>query len=318
MIKSLYSIESDTLWLHPTRDGHSKNEEIKSRKTNLKGEGVNGKITMTQTQDITVLHLECTSCTLSNMGLSLSMPAIVAGFVLKSKSENSGQKKLLSANTQNICYTPEKETICPCNSTPLDCVFVLISPEWFAQHISMEIPGVSDFSKEIRFDKHVKLHTDPAPITSAIHLILRDILSCKRKGIFKKAYLENKIAEVLLLQFEQHYTGLTKTSKGSYSEKILAAKEIIDANYQHPCSLLDLAHQVGTNDFTLKKGFKEMFGTTVFGYINALKMERARRMLEEEDKTINEIAASIGYKNATHFTAAFKKKYGIVPKDLKT
>ena len=82
-------------------------------------------------------------------------------------------------------------------------------------------------------------------------------------------------------------------------------------------SLIDLAHQVGTNEFTLKKGFKELFGTTVFAFWNDIKMEQARNLLLEQNINITEIAHIMGYKNQRNFSAAFKKKYGIVPSQLK-
>ena len=79
----------------------------------------------------------------------------------------------------------------------------------------------------------------------------------------------------------------------------------------------NLARQAGTNEFTLKKRFKEIFGTTVFGYWNNLKMEKARHMLLHEDVPVSLVAEKTGYKNQPHFSTAFKKKYGIFPGKLK-
>ncbi len=84
----------------------------------------------------------------------------------------------------------------------------------------------------------------------------------------------------------------------------------------NPCSLIDLAHQVGTNDAYLKKHFKEVFGTTVFGYLHDAKMREARKMLLE-DKTVTEVAYHTGYRYVAHFTRAFKKYFGVTPNQVR-
>jgi AraC-like DNA-binding protein len=67
----------------------------------------------------------------------------------------------------------------------------------------------------------------------------------------------------------------------------------------------------------LKKGFKELSGTTVFGFCNDVKMGQARKMLLSNKKTVGEVADLLGYKNLTHFSAAFKRKYEVVPSAFK-
>lgn len=72
---------------------------------------------------------------------------------------------------------------------------------------------------------------------------------------FKKNYLEAKISELLFLQLEQLFSN--ETSKSSLiqkdEEKIYAVREFIVNNLDKNHSLIELAHHVGTNEFTLKK-----------------------------------------------------------------
>ena len=97
-----------------------------------------------------------------------------------------------------------------------------------------------------------------------------------------------------------------------------AVRDNIEANSNNPYSLGSLAKQVGTNEFTLKKGFKSLSGTIVFGYLLEKQMMQARSMLlEEKDKTITEVSEQCGYQYASHFTTAFKRRYGILPSELR-
>ena len=64
----------------------------------------------------------------------------------------------------------------------------------------------------------------------------------------------------------------------------------------------------------LKEGFKQIYGTTVYGFLFDYKMELARKLLESRAHNVNEVGLKVGYSTASHFIAAFKKQYGITPK----
>ena len=71
---------------------------------------------------------------------------------------------------------------------------------------------------------------------------------------------------------------------------------------------------VGTNEFKLKVGFRSIFGTTVYGYLSDHRMEHARKMLTVDKVRIKEVAVEVGYSNPSHFIAAYKRKFGVTPK----
>lgn len=83
------------------------------------------------------------------------------------------------------------------------------------------------------------------------------------------------------------------------------------------CSLVDLAHQAGTNEFILKKGFKELFGTTVFGFWNDAKMEQAKLLLTEQSMNVGEVSHYIGYKNQRPVQPHLKRSSGVLPSRYK-
>ena len=71
---------------------------------------------------------------------------------------------------------------------------------------------------------------------------------------------------------------------------------------------------MGLNIKKLKSGFKEYYGSPVFTFLLNYKMELAKTLLIEQQFNVNEIASKLGYSTSSHFIAAFKKKYGITPK----
>lgn len=82
-------------------------------------------------------------------------------------------------------------------------------------------------------------------------------------------------------------------------------------------SLRELALILGTNEFKLKKGFKELFGLTVFQFLKSERLRKALVLIEHTEKPIKEISQMVGFKNASHFTREFKKKYHSTPQALR-
>jgi AraC-like DNA-binding protein len=60
-----------------------------------------------------------------------------------------------------------------------------------------------------------------------------------------------------------------------------------------------------------------LFGTTVFGYLTDIRMQEARRLLVDEKLYVGEVAERMGYQQPHHFTAAFKRKFGVLPKKIR-
>ena len=97
-------------------------------------------------------------------------------------------------------------------------------------------------------------------------------------------------------------------------DRIETAKNYILKNISDSLTISTIASAVGTNDCYLKEGFKELYGTTVYGYLLDKKLEYALHKLEENQQMVKDISFEIGYENPSHFISAFKKKYGLTPK----
>lgn len=116
--------------------------------------------------------------------------------------------------------------------------------------------------------------------------VLQQILHCPYQGMVKRAYLEGKLLELIALVLDHEITiqqGEVKKGalKPEQIERIHYAKEILLRDMYNPPSLVELARQVGLNDFLLKKGFRQVFGNTVFGELQAYRLELAKQLLTE-------------------------------------
>ncbi len=160
------------------------------------------------------------------------------------------------------------------------------------------------------------------PITPAMKQIIHQMLTCELPGELRRMYLEAKVQELFTLQLSQFLATSPSVDQslklsGSDTEKLDYARELIGSQLHNSHTLAELAVMVGINVDKLKKGFKTLSGTTVFGYASDLRMEQARELLLEGQQPIGEISAQVGYQNPQHFTAAFKRKYGLAPSALR-
>lgn len=190
-----------------------------------------------------------------------------------------------------------------------------LSPKFFTKYLPEDPQLFSRFRKTIHSGHSGALSPTNHLISLEMYQIIREILQCNRKGQFKRIFLEAKVIELLLLQLEQIDKGENTFARLRKADidKIYAVREFILSNIDQSYSLIDLAHHAGTNEFALKRGFKELFGTTVFSFWHDAKMEQAKKLLIDHNMRVSEVSDAVGYQNPRHFSSAFKKKFGLLP-----
>jgi len=99
-------------------------------------------------------------------------------------------------------------------------------------------------------------------------------------------------------------------------EKIVKAREVLLQHIGEPLTIKELSRKVAINECYLKKGFKEMFGTTIFDFYQSQRMEHARYLLYEKGLSVTEVSVMLGYSSISHFSTAFKKHTGLKPCEL--
>ena len=161
-------------------------------------------------------------------------------------------------------------------------------------------------------------YTQTSTTTTAMHRAVQDILQCPFQGLTQRMYLEGKVWELMALQLAQTLempqpNQGPKPLKSEDIERIHYAKEVLTSRLTNPPSLIELARLVGINDCKLKAGFRQVFGTTVFGYLQDCRMEQSRRLLAASEMSVAEAAQAVGYANRSHFAIAFRKKFGVNP-----
>jgi len=174
------------------------------------------------------------------------------------------------------------------------------------------------FSEKVLLGKPVLISDRHLPIDLPMQLAIDAILNCKYQQGLRKMFMLSKAIEILVLQAEAfnclHSRKRAVACTDYDRDRIHYAREYVIQHMDSPPSLSELARVIGLNEYKLKHGFKEMFRTTVFGYLAEKRLELARDYLFDPNRSVTEIADLLGYSSIQHFSYAFKKKFGHSPR----
>ena len=214
-----------------------------------------------------------------------------------------------------LLYNPQRDLPINLQVSPNSwMVSLLISIKKFHGLFSQEADYISFLNEDNKDKKYYK----DGNITPSLAIVLNQLINYNLNQSIKDLYFKGKAYELLSLYFNRSEDANIEQCPFLVDEtnviKIRKAKDIIIARMAEPPSLQELADEIGLNLKKLKEGFKQIYGDSVFSFLFDYKMEVARKLLESGDNNVNEVGLKVGYSTASHFIAAFKKKYGTTPK----
>ena len=229
---------------------------------------------------------------------------------------NEGNYSLpLKEENSLLLYNPQKDL--PINFTVHKqswVLSVLLPINKFHQLFSTEANYITFLSEENRDRKYYK----DALISPSMAIVLNQLMNYNLHPTIKPLYFKGKAYELLSLYFNRPADMDVEQCPFLADEdnvvKIKKAKEIIISRMAEPPTLQQLADEINLPLNRLKEGFKQVYGDSVFSFLFDYKMEVARQLLATGSHNVNEVGLKVGYSTASHFIAAFKKKFGTTPK----
>jgi len=197
--------------------------------------------------------------------------------------------------------------------------YIIIKPEVFnspQEHDSAVKNGLWDLFKGNSVGTCTAEH-----LSVDDHRILKNILSFNPAKPWNWLHLESKVLELVsnnLSRYEQ-----VGSSKSGFAipphdiARIEAARDILIDKMENPPSIMELARLAGINEFKLKKGFKQIYSDTIYGYLRRYRMKKAYEWLKSGEMNVTEVAVKVGFTNPSAFGAAFKKQFGVNPAECR-
>ncbi|OZG74989.1 AraC family transcriptional regulator [Hahella sp. CCB-MM4] len=116
--------------------------------------------------------------------------------------------------------------------------------------------------------------------------------------------------------YQSSYSAL-RVRKMHRDEDILKVQDWLEEHCQQEIRIDDLAQRFNMSPRTLARRFKAATGDTPLGYLQTLRLENAKKMLEETSDNISQITMAVGYEDVSSFTKLFRQKTGLTPKDYR-
>ena len=231
-------------------------------------------------------------------------------------------------------YCRQKETECDkCRlNTSKDCLFkeesvdllsFKFTPAQLSQFVKPRLSGDTVISDEVMAFKRLSSFTRILPLCGKSRMVLEAMLNNTYTGSLENIFINAQI-QMLLLHSLDCMIGEKEIDTISCKflaneadrDKIMKAREVLIQHIGEPITIKELSRKVAMNECYLKKGFKEMFGTTIFDFYQSQRMEHAKYLLYEKGLSVTEVSLLLGYSSISHFSPAFKKHTGLKPCEL--
>jgi AraC-like DNA-binding protein len=229
------------------------------------------------------------------------------------------------------CNSKDRECdACKFTSTPdckerinsVDIIHCSFSQKYLSS-ITLPAKGSSLFSDAVISFNHPHTFSRTLPVCAKTRNTLDSILQNPYNGTLEQLYMGAQ-AQLLLLNSMECMVGEQEDqvftckflANSADREKITRAREILIEHIGNPITIKALSRKVAMNECYLKKGFKEVFGCTIFEFYQGQRMDHAKYLLYEKGLSVTEVSMLLGYSSISHFSTAFKKHTGLKPCEL--
>ena len=221
----------------------------------------------------------------------------------------------------DMCKFSQSRT-CAERVESIDVVSFRFSPVQLSQFVKprRNEPVLTD---DILNFRHVSSFSKILPLCGKTRMVLEALLnhtySDSLENIFVNAQTQMLLLysmDCMLGEKEIDVVNCKFLANEADREKIIKARELLIQHIGEPITIKELSRKVAINECYLKKGFKELFGTTVFDFYQSQRMEHAKYLLYEKGLSVTEVSLMLGYSSISHFSTAFKKHTGLKPCEL--
>ncbi len=257
------------------------------------------------------------------MGYDIDQAPVIFSFNLSlghrctmTRGEKKGTILERKAGESVLTYLPGSAGIVEIpQGNPVKGVSIHFSMQMFRELFQEETSP--PFSMLIHQDRSIYLRSG---INRDTALALKQIMACPYKGRLKQVFLEAKALELAV-----NALAVTNQTGGQIQpnfspgdlERVKEAYEILFHRMEDPPGLDELARQVALNRNKLNRGFRRIYGGTVFKVLRDLRLGRASCLLLHTDLSLADIAFSVGYNNQSNFTTAFHRQWGETPNSVR-
>lgn len=150
---------------------------------------------------------------------------------------------------------------------------------------------------------------------------MSQLLGNKYSGELKRVHLEAKAIELICMMSnvmtDKPKNGLPVKLTAGDIDRLHAARGILSRMYADPPGIEALSRKLGLNRNKLSYGFKHLFNMTISDYCVECRMQASWELLRDSSQSIGQIANQTGYGQPAAFSTAFRKRFGMTPREAR-
>jgi transcriptional regulator GlxA family with amidase domain len=158
-------------------------------------------------------------------------------------------------------------------------------------------------------------HQDRLYCTGSVNAV-RDVLLHFVERLYD-ARTADEVAHHFTHEIKRSYESLllaTDHKDSHHDEVIIKIQEWLQANFERPANLGELARQFNLNPRTFNRRFRQATNQSPLQYLQTIRVNQARELLKHSNLSIAETAYAVGYQDVSHFTGLFRKLQGVTPR----
>jgi AraC-like DNA-binding protein len=193
---------------------------------------------------------------------------------------------------------------------------LLLEDAW--KSVEREYGSDVDLETIAKVVAHPRIFARTRWIEELAHRYLFEREVCGKPGSQAAAFLETELAKEVYFLGKEQLQGQARASLAhDESDVVKRALEWMNERLFDPFSLEDLAHHCRTSVSTLLRSFRRGMGATPAAYLRERRLHEAHLLLQGGRWSVGEIAQRVGYTNIAAFTAAFGRRFGVPPSEVR-
>jgi AraC-like DNA-binding protein len=199
-------------------------------------------------------------------------------------------------------------------------VVISVRPDFLVEHF---VASVADMPLPLQAyvsSPSGKLNYCQLPLTAQMFDIATKLINNPLNGALGLVCAEALTLELLCTAVAS-FSSLPASPKEAYTKRELkclqTARSVLMRQFSPPPTIARLARSVGLAETALTRGFKAVYGETVFEFSLRCRMQRALTLLRDEHRSVDEVSETVGYSHSTSFATAFRRHFGVRPIDLR-
>ena len=203
------------------------------------------------------------------------------------------------------------------SGTHLTTIRIIINKDWMAKYLKIE--QLDEVLQRYLALKSKSIHVREFDYDS--QKLMDEILHPDPDSPLEKAYLQNRIMLLLENFFSWMYQQISvmelkiKMSREEI-DQILEVENILLSNLSDAPTISQLARKSAMSPSKLKKQFKDVYGMPIYEYYQKNRMQKARELLLEGNRSVKAVGKELGFSNMSNFSLAFKKEFDELPSEL--